>query len=362
MKKMMIAAALMLAACNEATAPEVKPDITPRYGKPSATPTNITLQLLGTLSSSSQGAGSPIGMALNNGASRAMTRVAGYTPYGSTLEHPFTWTLSSGTQPLQLIDPGYGWPTGVSDNGIIVGEMARFGGIGNRAFIVTADGPMSYLTIPTDATDSRASGISADGTCISGSFSSVAGSFAVVWRSGILDTIAAGTTSGISNDCTVVSGYSARRAALWRWNGSDWILTPLPSAGKGSVTSSGDTIYSETTDISPNGLYVAGVRRNGATSYAEVWRFNGSAWVATDMPGSTLYAFGVDNSGRAVGNNSKSEPVLWTRSSSGSYTAQVLPSSTRNTSGWAAAINELGQVSGRTRTNDGWRAAIWTVN
>jgi hypothetical protein len=182
-----------------------------------------------------------------------------------------------------------------------------------------------------------------------------------MWRNGVLDTLDRGSATGVSNDCTIVSGNFGSRAAVWRWNGSGWILEQLLSAGKGQVMPTGGTLYSESTDISPNGLYVSGRRLNGDSSFAEVWRFNGTAWVPTDLPGGTPYAFGVDNSGRVIGHNAKGEPTLWTRSSTGTYTSQVLPSLSRSTGGWPAAINELGQISGRS-TSGGYVAILWTVN
>jgi hypothetical protein len=362
MKKIILVAAIALVACEESTAPTSTSDLAARYAKPAPTPSNIAVQLLGALPYTGRDGGAAIGMALNNGTTRSATRVAGYTPYGTISEYPFTWTLASGMQPLQTIDPGYGWPSGVSDAGVIVGEMARFNSAGNRAFVVSVDGVMSYLPVPADTRNSRASGISADGACISGSFTNSAGaSFAVVWRNGALDTLGTGSATGVSNDCGIASGNADGRGVVWRFNGTDWISGQLPSAGKGSLVGE-NTVYSETADISPNGLYVAGRRLDGRTSHAEVWRYDGAQWIATDLPGTTLYAFGVDNNGRAVGHNAKSEPTLWTRSSSGTYSAQILPSVGRSTLGWPAAINELGQVSGRSKSSDGWRAVIWTIN
>ena len=361
MKKTIIPAMLALVACAEPTAVTQNSDLTIRAGKPAPPPSNITVQALGTLPYSGNMGSSAIGMSLNNGATRADTRVAGYTPYGTIKEFPFTWTSSSGMSPLAVIDNGYGWPMGVSDAGLIVGEMAIFGG-GNRAFTVTAGGPMTYLPVPGDATYSRASGVSADGSCMSGYLGAGGRGYAVVWINGVLDTLGSGSATGISNDCTTVSGISAGRAAVWRLAGGEWVSQVLPSAGKGSVTSSGGVLYSESTDISPNGEYVAGRRLDGKYTYAVVWRYVSGSWIVTDMPGSNFYAFGVDNSGRAVGNSSSGQPMLWTRTIDGTYTATVLPSVGRNTSGWAAAINELGQISGRSQSRDGSVAVMWTVN
>jgi hypothetical protein len=49
--------------------------------------------------------------------------------------------------------------------------------------------------------------------------------------------------------------------------------------------------------------------------------------------------------------------VVWTPDSQGSYSAQVLPPLERSRNGWAAAINELGQVSGRS----GYKPVLWTL-
>jgi uncharacterized membrane protein len=299
-------------------------------------------------------------MAVNNGSSRATTRVAGYTHYGTTPEYPFTWTLSSGIAPLNVVADGYSWPYGVSDAGLIVGEFSN--GTGNRAFVVTANGPMSYLQIPAGTTHSGASGISADGSCVSGYIINAQGGFAVLWRNGVVEIIGPGSATGVTNDCLAVSGSAGGRAAVWRSNGSSWTLETLPSAGRGMAARNGGRVYSQGTDISPNGEYVSGRRVDSTTSYAVVWRRVDSEWVPRDMPGKTIYAFGVDNSGRAVGHSDSGEPMLWTRSTTGSYSAQVLPPLERSTQGWPAAINELGQVVGRSRTRLGWQPAIWTIN
>jgi uncharacterized membrane protein len=279
--------------------------------------------------------------------------------YGTTREYPFTWTLSSGIAPLNVVEDGYSWPYGVSDNGLIVGEFSNQAG--NHAFVVTANGPMSYLPVPTGTIYSGARGVSADGACIVGYISNGSEGSAVLWRNGVLETIGEGMTSGVTNDCLAVSGAAGGHAAVWKLSGSTWTLDTLPSAGRGTVLSNGERFYSEATDISPSGEYVSGRRVDGSTSYAVVWQRVNGEWIPTDMPGKTLYAFGVDNSGRAVGNGS-SEPMVWTRSSSGTYSAQRLPPLERNTQGWANAINELGQVVGRSRSRLGWQPVMWTIN
>ncbi|HEX6574868.1 MAG TPA: hypothetical protein VF042_07830 [Gemmatimonadaceae bacterium] len=360
MKKRIIPALLAFAACAEPTSVSQSSNLVIRAGKPAPTPSNITVQALGTLPYSARGS-SAIGMALNNGATRADTRVAGYTGYGTIEQFPFTWTLSSGMSPLSVNDNGYGWPTGVADNGLIVGEMAIFGGP-NRAFTVTAGGPMIYLPVPGDATYSRASGVSADGTCISGYISAGGKGYAVVWISGALDTLGTGSATGISNDCVTVSGNLAGRAMVWRRVETEWVATVLSSPGKGSTQPNGGVLFSESTDISPNGQYVSGRRLDGKNGYAVVWRYASGVWSYSDMPGSNLYAFGVDNSGRAVGHNTNSQPALWTRTLDGTYTSQILPALGRNSTGWPAAINELGQISGKSQSKDGNVAVMWTVN
>ena len=353
--------AAITSACSEPTGSPLSPDFSIRAAKPAPPPASpITVLALGSLPYSGKLPGAPIAMAINNGASRPDTRVAGYTHYGTTAEYPFTWTLSSGISPLDVVENGYSWPFGVSDAGLIVGEFSN--GTGNRAFVVTADGAMSYLPTPAGTAHAGASGVSADGTCISGYISNAQGGFAVLWRNGVLETVGQGSASDVTNDCLVVSGSAAGRAAVWRWSGSSWTLVTLPSSGRGILLRSGARIYSEGTDISPYGEYVSGRRVDSTTSYAVVWHRVDGEWIPSDMPGKTIYAFGVDNTGRAVGHNTSGEPMLWTRSPSGSYSGQRLPSLGRSTQGWPAAINELGQVVGRSRSQAGWQPVMWTVN
>ena len=340
-----IIAVIAQLSCAENPTAVDSPDITVRMAKPAPAPppptTGITVISLGSLAySRNSGPGFPSGSALNNGSTRSTTRVAGYTAYGTTREYPFTWTAQSGMVPLSVIDVGYTWPYGVSDNGVIVGEFSN--GNGNRAFVVSAGGPMTYLPVPSGTTYSAATGISADGTCISGTVRTGGISYAVVWRSGALETIGAGFSHGVSNDCLVVAGD----ALIWRNVSGIWTSESLPAQGSAEVT-----------DISPNGQYVAGRRVSGGIPYAVVWSYTSGAWIATDMPGATMYAFGVSNSGRAVGHGAAGEPMVWTRDSNGAYSAQLLPPFERSTSGWPAAINELGQVSGRS----GYKPVLWTL-
>ncbi len=353
--------AVIAIACSEPTASSSSPDFSIRAARPAPPPaSSITVLALGTLPYSGSLDGAPIATALNNGSSRSNTRAAGYTRYGTTPEYPFTWTLSSGISPLNVVENGHSWPYGVSDNGLIVGEISP--GTGNRAFIVTANGSMSYLPVPAGTSHSGARGVSADGACISGYISNAQRGFAVLWRNGVLEIVGEGMASGVSNDCLAVSGTAGGRAAVWRSSGSEWTLETLPSAGRGTVFPNGGRLYSEGTDISPNGEYVSGRRVDSATSIAVVWRRVNGQWIPGDMPGKTLYAFGVDNSGRAVGNSASGEPMLWTRSMSGSYSAQLLPPLERSSQGWANAINELGQVVGRSRNRQGWQPVMWTIN
>ena len=341
-----ILAIITQAACTGDPTAADSPDISLRMAKPSPPPppSGITVTYLGSLpiSRGTYSAGS-IGAALNNGSTRSTTRVAGHTAYGTTQEYPFTWTAQSGMVPLSVIDVGHSWPTGVSDNGLIVGEFSN--GTGNRAFVVSAGAPMTYLPVPTGTNYAAASGISADGTCISGAVRTAAGFHAVVWRNGVVEILGPGWATGVSNDCLSVSGNSAG-AVVWRNNSGAWTVDALPAQGS-----------TETTDISPNAEYVSGRRVSAGVSYAVVWHYSVGGWSATDMPGATMYAFGVSNLGRAVGNGAAGEPMVWTRDSNGAYSAQVLPPLERNNTGWAAAINELGQVSGRS----GNKAVLWTL-
>jgi hypothetical protein len=353
--------AAIASACSEPTASPSSAEFPIRAAKPAppvAFP--ITVLSLGSLPYSGSLPGAPIALALNNGSSRSATRAAGYTHYGTTAEYPFTWTLSSGISPLDVVEDGYSWPSGVSDAGLIVGEFSN--GTGNRAFVVTVNGAMSYLPIPAGTLHSGASAVSADGACVSGYVINAQGGFAALWRNGVIEIVGPGSATGVTNDCLVVSGSSEGRAAVWRSSGSSWTVETLPSAGRGMLLRSGGRLYSQGTDISPNGEYVSGRRVDSTTSYAVVWRRVDGEWIPRDMPGATVYAFGVDNSGRAVGGNASGEPMLWTRSTSGSYSAQRLPSLGRSTQGWAGAINELGQVVGRSRTHQGWQPVIWTIN
>lgn len=354
-----LSAGVAAAACSEAPTSSASPDLSIRAGKSTPPAPSITVVALGSLPYSGDNNGAPIALALNNGATRAATRTAGSTPYETIPERPFTWTSASGIAPLQLPDKHYGWPTGVSDSGLIVGETNT--AVGNRAFVVTAGTMGSYLPIPSGETRSAASGISADGTCISGSISGSSGGQAVIWRNGVLEVVGPGSAAGVSNDCQVVAGNSGGRAAIWRNVGGAWTLEELPSAGRGAKFPGGGIVYSEATDVSPSGEYVAGNRRDSTKMYAVVWRATSGGWIPTDMPGSTVYAFGVDNSGRAVGNSAANEPMVWMRGSNGAYTAKVLPGLERSTLGWAAAINELGQVAGRSRTRMGWQPVLWTI-
>ena len=346
--------AVSLAACTHDPTAVGTPDLDVRMGKPvtPAPPSNITVMMIGRLPSTTTRSGAPIGFALTNGPTRAATRVVGSTRYANVPEYPFTWTAAEGISALAIPVQWYGWPFGVSDNGIIVGEVSP--GTGNRAFSGAVGTSMSYLPVLPNTQHSGASSITADGICISG-YNSTTDSVAhaVVWRNGALEEIGLGMAKGVSNDCLRVAGSSGGRAVVWQHVEGEWTVETLPFPH--------DTARSEATDISPNGEYVSGRRTQGKFSYAVVWRRTSGGWTAIDMPGKNVYAFGVDNSGRAVGNNAAGEPVVWTRQLDGTYTAQVLPPLDRSTQGWAASINELGQVAGRSKNRDGWQAVVWTI-
>jgi hypothetical protein len=337
---------MAIIACTENPTAVGTPDISVRLAKPGPgpAPSAIAVTYLGSLPvSRTIGSGAPIGLSLNTGSTRSATRVAGYTGYGTTIEYPFTWTAQTGMVPLSVIEEGYSWPTGVSANGVIAGEFSNANG--NRAFVVSAGGPMTFLPVPSGTTFSGATGITADGTCISGRIQVGGTWYAVIWRNRVLETVGVGNASGVSDDCTIVSGTQGG-AVVWRKVSGAWTVETLSAQGS-----------SETTDISPNAQYVAGRRVSEGISYAVIWHYSSTGWTSTDMPGSNWYAFGVTNLGRAVGNNNTDQPVVWTPDSQGSYSAQVLPPLERSRNGWAAAINELGQVSGRS----GYKPVLWTL-
>lgn len=354
-----LSAAAAAAACSDAPTSSAPTDLSIRAGRSTPPAPSITVVALGSLPYTGDNVGAPTATALNNESTRAATRVAGSTRYETIPERPFTWTSASGIAPIQLPEKHFGWPYGVSDNGLIVGETNTSAGL--RAFAVTAGTMGSYLPLPADATAGGASGISADGACISGWISGSSGGQAVIWRNGTVEIVGQGSAADVSNDCQVVTGNSGGRGAIWRNVGGVWTLEQLPSAGRGTKFQSGRMVYSEAADVSPSGEYVAGNRRDSAMTYAVVWRATSAGWVPTDMPGSTLYALGVDNNGRAVGISAANEPMVWTRGSNGAYTAKVLPGLERSTLGWAAAINELGQVAGRSRNRSGWQPVLWTI-
>jgi len=354
-------ALVFIAACNESTAPDAR-DLTIREARPVSPPPpppaaySISVVALGTLANSfKRGGQGGTGMGLNNGINRGATAVAGYTPYGSTTQYPFYWTLASGIVPLTSPAPtGGGWGNGVSDGGTVVGTI----GIGgtNRAFVTTPSGPMTFLPTPAGAAYAEAYDITADGTCISGTVTIGSASSAVLWRNGAMETITSGYANAVSSDCGTVVGTSSERATVWRWNGTTWLAEVLPTVGTSSRVSSAAN------DISPNGEYIAGQRKDSVVTYAVVWHRENGAWIATDMPGSSAFANGIANSGNAVGVNDKQEPIIWPRLSDGSYSWQLLPSLDRSTSGWAAKINELGQISGRGQTRSGSQPVLWTIN
>ena len=354
-----VTVAFLTGACTSELSQATSPELSVRAGKAPSSPSSITVTALGSLPYSGRFASAPIAMALNNGATRSATRAAGYTMYGTTMEYPFTWTAASGIVPLDVIDEGHSWPAGVSDGGVIVGEFAKSGGP-NYAFTVTAGGAMSYLPVPPGTTYSKATGITADGTCISGSIRQSDGWHAVLWRASGIEIVAPGSASGVSNDCRVVSGSSTGvGAVVWRNISGSWEREVLPSAGGANLATS--PRYSESEDISPSGEYVVGRRfATDSVTYASVWRFNGTAWTQTDIA-LDAFAFGVNNSGHIVGVNASGEPTLWRPGSNG-YTGKVLPPLERSTQGWAAAINELGQIAGRSRNRSGIQPVIWTVN
>jgi len=362
MRKTIIAVAIVLGACDEPTALSTSPELSVRAARPVPTPPPITVASLGTLSFTGSRSNEAMGLALNNGSSRSTTRVAGFASYDVIHQHPMTWTLATGMVPLKPDVPMTGWAKGVSDNGIIVGEVS--GPDGNRAFFTTAssDLGLAYLPLPPQTTSSSADAISADGACIVGRVTLPDGGHSVFWRNASAQIVGAGAALSVSDDCTLIAGTNID-ATVWRWNGSAWIeeTLPFPDAGKTYATTNTKP-FSRATDLSPSGEYVAGIRVDSVTQHAVVWQRVNGAWVLTDMPGASQTAWSVDNSGRAVGTNMASEPMLWTRSSSGSYTAQRLPPLEKSTIGWANAINELGQITGRIRTRKGDRAVLWTIN
>lgn len=354
---MALCAVLLTSACTENPTAVVSPDISVRSGKATQpAPSSISVMALGKLPHTDRG-DYGIAFALNNGAMRSATRVAGSTTYGTTKEYPFTWTQGAGMTPLAVVEPHRGWPFGVSDNGFIVGEINTISGL--QPFIVTASGPMSYLPVPSGTVHGGARGISADGSCISGWVSDGVADRAVIWRNGVLEILGSGSADGVTNDCLTVAGTSQARAAVWRNVAGSWVADTLPSRGSGAKFI-GPVKSVEVTDISPSGEYLSGRRVDSASTSAVVWRRTTSGWVATDLAASA-FAFGVDNSGRVVGVNATGEPTLWTRSSAGAYSSKVLPSLGRDTQGWAESINELGQIVGRSRNREGWQAVIWTV-
>lgn len=355
-----IAAIAFASSCAETPTAVVSPDLSVRAARPvKPPPSSITVTALGTLPyvDGRRSADEGVALALNNGASRSETRVAGRTKYNSIGNYPFTWTQGTGIAPVAVVEPHHGWVQGVSDNGVMVGEINT--GAGLMPFTVTASGPMSYLPVPSGSTGG-ATGISADGSCVSGYVSDGTTSDAVIWRNGNLEIIGAGSAAGVSNDCSTVAGSTEGGAAAWRNVGGVWTVELLPARGPNS-TFIGPVRFTESHDISPSGEYVSGRRTDSASASAVVWHRTTSGWVATDMPAPSHYAFGVDNSGRAVGVG-LDQPMVWTRSTTGAYTAQVLPPLAKNTRGWAGAINELGQIAGRSTNREGVQPVMWTLS
>ncbi len=359
MKNSLIAAMLIAATACADPVRTSAPDLSIRAAKPSPPPpAPVTVISLGTLPFERRMPDDAIGLALNNGTSRSETRVAGVAPYQDISMYPFTWTLVSGMSPVNLGIPAYGWATGVSDYGVIVGETSNSNG--NHAFVATATTTATFLPVPSGTTHSAATGISADGACVSGSVQPPEANYAALWRNGALEIVGYGSAAGVTNDCLAVAGTSFGGATVWTRNGSVWNPETLPFTNAGKNYADGRSASSTAADISPNGEYVAGYRVDSAATYAVVWHRATGAWIATDLAGPGVTAFGVDNSGRVVG--AGNEPMLWTPGSSGTYTGQMLPPLERSTRGWANAINELGQITGRSFTRKGPRAVMWTIN
>ncbi|HZJ00290.1 MAG TPA: hypothetical protein VFD22_06475 [Gemmatimonadaceae bacterium] len=355
-----IIAAIALAACSEPATSPVSSAVSIRAVRPTPPPSsNISVVSLGSLPYSvRRRSNDGIGLALNDGVSRSTTRVVGATSYDVIDQHAMTWTEQDGMSPLDFGAPVYGWAYAVSDNGIIAGSTSP--GTGNRAFVAAATTAASYLPVPAGTTSSEARGISADGQCITGFAETAAGGFALLWRAGGFEVVGSGSAIAVSNDCLAVAGTNSDGAVVWRWNGSAWIAEPLPFVDAGRIYLNGRRASSEVNDLSPSGEYVAGARTDSLATHPVVWHRVGGSWIATDLPGTGSLANGVDNIGRAVGAGPDG-PLLWTSSSSG-YTRQILPPLERSNLGWASAINELGQITGRSRTRKGSRAVLWTIN
>lgn len=354
-----LAAIAALSSCAEVPTAVVSPKLSVRSAKPVKTPpSGITVTALGTLTydGGRRSGDEGIALALNNGVSRSATRVGGWTKYNSNPYHPFTWTQETGIAALSVIESRPGWVQGVSDNGVLVGEINTSTSV--LPFSVTADGPMSYLPVPSGNSGS-ATGINADGSCVSGHVSDGAAGQAVIWRSGVLEIVGSGGAQGVSDDCLTVVGSTQGGAATWRNVGGTWTVELLPARGPGS-TFIGPVRNTEVMDVSPSGEYISGRRTDSASVSAVVWRRTTSGWVVTDMPAPSSYAFGVDDSGRAVGVG-LDQPMVWTRSLAGVYSGQVLPSLSRTTRGAALAINELGQIAGRSTNRDGVQPVMWTL-
>jgi uncharacterized membrane protein len=247
------------------------------------------------------------------------TVAAGYAHHTNLLVHAIRWTAAAGVQSLGIL-PGdqQSKAFGISrDGSVIVGYSSRQDDQGNyfdTAFRWTVQGHMQPLPIPPGAIGSVARGITPDGSIIVGyteylnqDGEDLSRPFRWTEATGLQELAFTGDGAGagaISDDGTVIVGSNGNsffvRPARWV-GGVQQLLDLIPCAGSGSALNTS----------ADGSVIVGGTGGIGGCSHPWRWSVDRGMEDLGTLPGSGgSTAFGVSADGSLVVG---SGPFLWTR-------------------------------------------------
>lgn len=172
-------------------------------------------------------------------------------------------------------------------------------------------------------------------------------------------------SDGVLTELGPVAGDS--RAQAWGINDAGQIVGGTVVTRKAFIWEEGVGFtvigdgWAEAINDAP-GRMVVGGGDNGP----RVWEFDGSEWIATDLPvdpgtGFRGYAGDVNETGEVVGTeavNGEFSATLWTRTGS-TWTKTTLPTVAGDAWSIAYGINDAGQISGTASTSAGNFAIRW---
>lgn len=268
----------------------------------------MTAQASSSLTFITGGPGAPSAQNYGSALSSDGTKVVGmWGPSGGGPEGAYMWSQAGGFQDVpSLASGGYISPSGVSNNGVVVGGSTNSSGDTESFQWSVGGGTLAMGDLDGNFFYSEAAGVSDDGSVIVGTGTSWVSNEAFRWTQSTgmtgMGTLPGGGyqrshANAVSGDGSVIAGYgfnSNDDFEAFRWTDSGGMVgIGIPMGFQGT----------RATGISPGGQYIIGSADHADGMGAFIWDEVGGMRALATPDGSTPYkiVFDVSDTGAVVG-------------------------------------------------------------